>query len=396
MIKGRNWVIVGGVLSCLGTTAQAPAPTSPIGIMADVRAYGAKGDGITDDTRAIQAALNAASTVVFPRPPAYYRLASGAALSIPDNRVLIGYGSRLRLEVATATGEAVRVDGTSNVVIEGLEIDVVPTVTGMNGIGIARSVKNDVLASHIRVQDTYVHGFKSARGPSGGVCIAIEVGARRVHVLGNRVEDCDYGIYVYGSTMYPVIDFAIAGNVVRSITNTNPETGYAIAVVGASAGPNPGVVDHAGTIYSNTIERAPVAFYLKYARYVSIVGNIARMIASRGVLVEEAHAFTFLGNTVEGKLLNFVRLQNASGTFGTRDCTIALNNFMGSASGDGVSGDTSAQRCYFAFDKMQSVGGPRSNLASAETNMQIDPETGATGGSPWYRRALVIANNGGL
>ncbi len=73
----------------------------------DVTAYGATGDGITDDRAAIQACIDAVSAqggggVLFPQTTAYYLIDSYVALSnglynlhIPSNIELIGVGDPL-------------------------------------------------------------------------------------------------------------------------------------------------------------------------------------------------------------------------------------------------------------------------------------------------------------
>jgi len=63
----------------------------------NVSAYGAKGDGTTDDTTAIQNAINAATaagggTVVFPYPSNYYRVSS--KITLDSNITLLGLGDR--------------------------------------------------------------------------------------------------------------------------------------------------------------------------------------------------------------------------------------------------------------------------------------------------------------
>ena len=62
-----------------------------------VKDFGAVGDGTTDDTAAIQAAINAASTVLFPSGPSgtTYRITS--TLTVPANKTLIGDNSWLSI-----------------------------------------------------------------------------------------------------------------------------------------------------------------------------------------------------------------------------------------------------------------------------------------------------------
>jgi hypothetical protein len=63
----------------------------------DVRRYGAVGDGTTDDTSAIQLAINANAVVYFPRSTsgAGYKVTS--QLTVPSNRILVGEGWESRM-----------------------------------------------------------------------------------------------------------------------------------------------------------------------------------------------------------------------------------------------------------------------------------------------------------
>ena len=58
------------------------------GSPANVLDFGAVGDGVTDDSAAIQAAINASDTIYFPTPSAQYYVAT--AITIPDNKTLFG------------------------------------------------------------------------------------------------------------------------------------------------------------------------------------------------------------------------------------------------------------------------------------------------------------------
>lgn len=69
------------------TRSRAAAATAPAG-WANVKLFGAKGDGTHDDTAAIQSAIDAAKVVLF--PPGTYLLS--APLALRSNRVLVGAG----------------------------------------------------------------------------------------------------------------------------------------------------------------------------------------------------------------------------------------------------------------------------------------------------------------
>jgi hypothetical protein len=127
--------------------------TSPGGVFTsgiqpvDVRSYGAKGDGVTDDTAAIQAAINAAgSTYPIIIPPGIYKVT--ATLNLPRSSHLMGltsgfqYGASSSSTTLRFTSSGVAVNtfvGTATinepyVILENLTIDGGGTATiGFDG-----------------------------------------------------------------------------------------------------------------------------------------------------------------------------------------------------------------------------------------------------------------------
>lgn len=85
-----------------GLPAAAPDfPSLNRSLVEDVRQYGAKGDGVTDDTQAIQDALDEAGSAaggqcVIPAGGTEYVISS--TLTVPKNVRLMGYGPRTRIQ----------------------------------------------------------------------------------------------------------------------------------------------------------------------------------------------------------------------------------------------------------------------------------------------------------
>lgn len=113
-----------------------------MGNVINVRAWGATGDGSTDDTTAIQNAMNAAAgnaILYFPKPSVYYKITTTLRLS--SNLTIRGDNSKIHMP-AQASEAAIQAmfdtnNGatTSNVDIAGLYIESVNTTVGGGGSG---------------------------------------------------------------------------------------------------------------------------------------------------------------------------------------------------------------------------------------------------------------------
>src|SRR4051812_32392070 len=127
MNYGRLFVAVLAVLAVEGAGApeDVGTPSVPVrpGDVFAVQEFGAKGDGIHDDTSAIQKAMSAATIahgLVLFRATVY---SVNATLVVPSNVTLRGYGATLKFMDAAPYDSVLRLDHVSNVVVEGLEID---------------------------------------------------------------------------------------------------------------------------------------------------------------------------------------------------------------------------------------------------------------------------------
>ena len=139
----------------------------PSGV-ANVKLYGAVGDNATDDTAAIQAAIDSLSggtydggVVYF--PPGIYRISSALSIDSADNSITLkgcsthfplgGDGSLIRSTSTTANG--IEITNSLSVSIQNLRIDT--SVTKTDGIAIDCESSTDIQG--ITIDQVYINGF---------------------------------------------------------------------------------------------------------------------------------------------------------------------------------------------------------------------------------------------
>jgi Pectate lyase superfamily protein len=147
----------GGVALLGALLLASPAVAQPT---CDVRALGASGNGITDDTAAINVALGTPSlcgTVVF--PPGNYRVTG--PLVIRGDRIIQGSGKgRTIVSSASSTADVFSMTGsasTGRLTIRDLTIGVAPGTVKTTGVGI--------LVSEGFTQDYQADGGRDQRRP---------------------------------------------------------------------------------------------------------------------------------------------------------------------------------------------------------------------------------------
>lgn len=188
-----------------------------------VYAYGALGDGSTDDTKAIQRGLNAMSGQTIEFPPGAYMV---SGLSVPAGTRLVGLagggGALLRQVVLdeddgspilTLDGDGVTIDGiafdgqASSQTADGFS----DSFNGGAG-GLGRSYRAAIVASgrdNIRVRDCSFTG-------AYGACVALK-DASHVLVSGCEADTCYFELYFHSGTAE--VDHRIVGNSATSIAS---------------------------------------------------------------------------------------------------------------------------------------------------------------------------------
>lgn len=266
----------------------------------DVRAYGAVGDGATDDTAAIRAAAAAVpvsgGTLLFPRGT--FSVAGEISVSDRADLTVVGLGARLvqRTEF-TKTLAFARVDGlhVRDLEFEGVGTEHVGTRTSFNGV--AGVFLDDV-------SDVVVEGCSFRNHAGGGLRWTGDLVGARFHA--NRFVGVGAPII---STLDNNSDFAIGGFAAtrnERITVSGNDIAASCFGIGVSGGNDVTIVD-------NHIHDLPGqhGVYLSASSRVVVSGNQVHRTAGLGVKnqVAETYAGDVTDNLIAGNV--FTECQTA-------------------------------------------------------------------------------------
>lgn len=287
----------------------------------NVKTYGAVGDGVADDTTAVQTAITAAAGVgAVYGPTGIYKITS--QLTIPDNTTIFGDGwsSILRFSWTTTAGgstflvntNAGNTTGNSNIHLRDLSIEGTHT-----GVPFGQPTPGPASGLLMRRVDNFsCTGVRFYRVP--GISLAYQ-GVRRGIIANNLVHECGRdGITGGPYVEWPLEDIVVSSNVVKVVG----DDGIAVHAYADTSTPNTQGRPHRITITGNTV----------YGQS-SYVGTTATVSMTSGSAVVTGTGFTAAdvgktmavpgagasGATLTAKIITFtsstsVTLQTAAST----------------------------------------------------------------------------------
>lgn len=336
--------------------------------------YGARGDGLSDDTKAFQAAINASGknkgTVYIPKGD--YVISSRLNLTSDITVKGSGDASRIIVNNPISAGYVFYGIGVSNVRLEQFCIDADVEATGRLGCfnlcGAASVVIKNITATatylvwtewmplgngsykksrDIQVIDNYINGLSGDNSHYYGAdCAIYFIHTENAIASGNRVEHCGHGIAWWGGDSNPGQNGAPenpreAKNIVIS---SNIVTDVAGGGIWGSMGENLTItnnvvtdchdvgIDLEGTYYS-TVSNNTV--------YNCNNGGITTFFFSRGTVIS--------GNTVYSdtpKQYAF-KIYNSSQNFQNEDILLTGNTFVNTSSEGGLSGGDNCEKIVY-------------------------------------------------
>jgi nitrous oxidase accessory protein NosD len=172
--KRSKYVLAAVALAALATSTPSIAQFSDV---VSVKTYGAKGNGTTDDTTAVQNAFNSGKAGIY-FPKGTYKV---RALTVPDSVAHI-YGHAELLQAVDANN-ILNVVGVNDLLIEGLSF------RGVGGnLNESRNTAIEISAgsSHIRVRENTFTAFRHHAVHA--------LGSSDIQIVGNRITGITGGI----------------------------------------------------------------------------------------------------------------------------------------------------------------------------------------------------------
>lgn len=249
----------------------------------NVKDYGAKGDGATNDTANFQSAANDAAGGILFLPAGSTFLID--TVTIPANTVVLAHGAKVKARTGTFTD---LVDVASGCRIYGLEVDgsKASHASGV-GNGIKGAAVTDVVIADCYIHDCYQDG------------IQLTSGSAKYRIERNRIESCCTGFESSAIRVDASSNGVIADNLISSNTYFGGITVWGGNASGSSV---IGITDV--TVTGNTVSNLTAAgkgagIFVALGERVTVTGNSVLNCTDVGIDFEGCLNCAATGNTVE-------------------------------------------------------------------------------------------------
>jgi len=272
--------------ACAAGQANGPSSATPASATLSVRDFGARGDGHTLDTAAIQAAVDALPPGgVLRFPPGTYRVAADRGISLKDDvRLELGQAVIVGANVDDARCRLIEISGRRNVTISG------GTLVGSRagspewGVGILASDASDLLIENVTLRDFYFDA----------VLLTGNRGCRRVVLRGVVAENNRRT----GLAAPAAADVLVEDSSFRGTHGQSPEAG-------ANFEPNPGGEVRGVRVRRSTFAgNAGVGLYVHRGRGEAVAdASLEESVVEDngyGVVISGVDGVTIAGNRVSG------------------------------------------------------------------------------------------------
>ena len=361
MIQGLLASAISYAVAAAGASTRTI--TARLSDSVSVRDFGAVGDGVTDDTAALQAALDFCAPLGKAlKFPAGVYISGPLSVTKPDASVIIrGEGGTLKNKARTTGGSLLLIDGVRRVDIQGLEFDGNKAAVSGSVFGDALLCIRNVIGDALR--NVNVSGCRFVDAPMVGLYF---IGCQGVHISGNYFTGCVSECIFGHSKVYDVV---VSGNILKNNQGTGIKIHGKNALEPDAVSSNivikGNVVDYTGTasFYHGTdtlgIELWGGCFDVAVSGN-TVRGHDARATRIFGISLDSTTIGAVTGNTVRGYIGIGLEAANTKHvTYSTNkiyDCDYGFSS-SGSQSGAGTFTGNTIRACnYYGMQFYQTPG----------------------------------------